>query len=382
MAILPTPSVAQIAEPPEAASGVKESVKEALSFFDQKTFKIIIDYTCAFDFIGLMIDHFDRINSQRTALVEESIRTRRVEVCDSGILYAQDAFEALKRSPEGASRLERFVRENTFYHGLVPIMAFKPKENGRFLTGREPCTFDIRPWMRPSEALQVVQEGRSYLDCGTTLEIARYLALKDLLGVERFDHLFAHNAPTPLEISNGGHLLWLLKKVEILSEEEIRRGDRVHYSNVLSYVAKTWGIGNANGFNAICSDDTQPKRSYMAFGIPGRATGDQIEQVLFENLNATPIPVSECMGPEATEALSLDSYFRRIREEMGSDPDTTTFTREQFDSMEPLAAHTGKCAGKLRLMVHRPRLDRIQLLANTPLKSIREVFVSFREGNS
>jgi hypothetical protein len=169
----------------------------------------------------------------------------RLEKCDGdvqllskGIYYPHEYYNALKRTNH-LEQIETLKKTDSFYHGYLSSEHFSIDVSlGPMM---ENCcgSFLLRENVRPSEALKAVREGPSLILCGVICQIARLLAVQEILGTEKFDILFASNSSTPLKlglycpISHLLQFVWVEEPIQGASSDisSIKKGDLVKFPN-------------------------------------------------------------------------------------------------------------------------------------------------------
>ncbi len=314
------------------------------------------------NFVHLALHHLEILNQHSSELRDKS----DIASCKGGIWYWDDYFSALAKSRSvGKARLNALVESCGFYNGYAPSTCFRPVKDLRFPTELAPYTFQIKRDVLPSKALDALIKGPSILDCGSFLQLSVFLALKDLLGEERFNVLFAPDSDPPLRIdpewSNMIGCLFFI--IPIMRSSEVQKGDICTFTNIPLYVQKH-PTGIAQAYNVCCNQD-RGIRTFSGFGIPSGSTQDEIEQILFNSFNSDPV-TPEDFGTESgiLEKLKLEMPSPDLKNQK-IDWDTFNTT--------PVSFGDTRAEGKLLLRVIRPHQERIAELIATPKDKIREV---------
>jgi hypothetical protein len=207
-----------------------------------------------------------------------------------GTYYPKDYASALGNLPVKDPLLEKrlinWLNEGTFVDGYMAPDYFDKMANPKKLTGFE-STFILRKGKSPSEALEATRNGLNLLDCTKVCIIAYLIALKTLLGDQKFDVLFAADSLTPLTISNRlspyEHLLQLR-----IGDKEPKRGSIFLFLNYEKYLCKHIdGAGAA--YTVICIDDSKAAPKYTTLGLDSRGvTPKQILMQMLEDYNSNP----------------------------------------------------------------------------------------------
>jgi len=205
---------------------------------------------------------------------------------NQGIFYGNEYFNALKELGQ-RKRLDFFVNKGSFYHGYVPSKYFKMIESSSSPSGYLGFRFIIKAGIKPSEALKALREGITFIGCGETCQIAWLEAIQDVLGVEKFNALYAADSSTPLTIHFDGapdsmHGLHRKKN----PDEPLRRGDIVYITNDPIYPYKHLN-GEGKGYMAICCSPED--QTFTSLGLPLRASREDINRKLIADFNQLPM---------------------------------------------------------------------------------------------
>ncbi len=216
----------------------------------------------------------------------------RPSFLDSGIFYTQDYFQALKQLHRLHS-LEELINKHALTHGKVSTAHFNTVYDHKNPIKKSPYRFVLKSGVTPSAALQTLLEGFNLLECASVAQIAYYIAVQNLLGIEKFDILFGSESSYPFRIGQQPkHPLDVLKKHYIESSEKrapLKRGDLVYFKNVIKYRLKH-PFGHASGFNVICVDDTIGAERFVGLGLPPEGvTREEMQVLLLEEYNKPPV---------------------------------------------------------------------------------------------
>ncbi len=152
---------------------------------------------------------------------------------EGGIWYGNDCQELWT----AAGRVEELVSlkaRGRLFHGHAPTTHWRKPKDKTKLFGRAILIFDLKKGRRPSEALRA--EGPWIIDCRTTIESARYLALEQVLGTDIFNAVFAADGPAPLRLgllAPDGKIfpmMPLLRQRRFSSLAKVRPGDWVCFA--------------------------------------------------------------------------------------------------------------------------------------------------------
>lgn len=286
---------------------------------------------------------------------------REIQLLGSGIFYGNEYFEALKSANQKA-RLEFYLQKGSFYHGLAPSKHFDMLKNSNSPTGILANCFVLKEGVAPSAALDDIRQGLSFIGCGETCQIAYYEAVKDVLGTEKFDILFAANSSTPLTIQfNSGNnpINRLLERTS--SPKKFVKGRIYQFENTPYYASKHMN-GEALGYTTLCCDDTPGKETFTTLGLsPEGMTQAEVGQKMFEDCNRNPIGLEIVTEEVAKRILSTYtqkeiSQFKKL--------ETYQFSAEDFAEQGG-----GRIIASCEL-----NAQRITQLANLSVKEARKLF--------
>ena len=135
-----------------------------------------------------------------------------------------------------------------------------------------------------------MRHGLSFIGCGETVQIAFYEALRDVLGTEKFDILFAANSSTPLTFQFNDIDNPINRLLEYSAPpKEFVKGRSYQFENTPYYACKLMN-GDALGYTTLCCDDTPGKETFTTLGLsPEGMTRKQINQKMLEECNRDPI---------------------------------------------------------------------------------------------
>ena len=171
------------------------------------------------------------------------------------------------------------------------------------------CNFMSKPYILPSDALNLFIIGPTFADCGNVIQICIYKYIYDLVGKDKFNQLFgkeinrllitphlfdplttiyndrSYSLIGPITAS-GNPLLILFDKITDLDISQLQHGDIIHIKGVDDYGFKHLA-GFAPGWNLICiKDDTTTK--FMGFGpiqFQQPLTYAEIKTILIQEYN-------------------------------------------------------------------------------------------------
>lgn len=254
----------------------------------------------------LMIQKFTEI----VASYDQRKQTNSLQDLATGPWYANDYATALQKHHQGA-RLEWLKAKDKFFHGHPP-QGFIQQPNPATLTKIDPSSYQIKEDCLPSQAMENVKNGPfSFIDCGSSVELAMYETLKEVLGEARFNAIFSAQGKTPLKLhphvlKTPLYALGFVKEA-MLDTHAIspHLGDNVYFSNIPLYMMKHPN-GESKGFHAVCiSPSDVVNKQYIAFGVPaGGKTEGEMNDFMVDEFNSRPI------APSLIFKKQLETYFQ------------------------------------------------------------------------
>ncbi len=253
-------------------------------------------------------------------------------------------------------RLELFIRNGNFYHGKAPSKYFKYESDPSSPTGVAMLKYVLRSRdITPSAALNAIIKDKEliFLECATASQLAFYHALQIILG-PKFDELFSYDSPMPFSISSGRRfdnpILHLVETVPF-SKEALSLGSVVFFQGPSIYNDKHFNGEGAN-WNVMCSNPT--KQLYLGFGLkPKGYTVKGIEKVLLDSYNADPV------GIKGMDKQSGENLIATL---------PGTAAHDVYKNHKISLAELRKYGGGKAIIINRPYIKRIQLLADSPVK--------------
>lgn len=285
-----------------------------------------------------------------------------------GIIYPQDAYYHYERYDKQIA--ERMLQQGDCLHGQVDSTYFHHTESREFATGLIPYNFVILPGKRPSEALDAIEQGPSFIDCGCVIELGCYRALQCVLGISKFDGVFSGEGETPLTFGLNGsfdplrtfHPLHALVTVLFpRSESEIELGDLCSHQNHPLYQIK-----NPYGYNASCNTVCRGKKddinSYVGFGFDPEGVSSQDINTLF---------FDACQKDRADILVSEEIHYSMFPKNTSpsSSERLNTCDRESFIQHPKVG---------LKLLTLRLDPKKIALLIKSSVKEGRELLQHWR----
>ena len=217
-----------------------------------------------------------------------------------GIWYAPDYYKSF------VSKDTRWLArwQHAFFHGHAPLDVVLPVSDPKSPTGRKPLSFVLKKGVPPSLAIQKIEEGLSFLDCATVVQLSLYHAFLDVLGQEAFDRLFA--SAFRLSTDGSSPLTKLLIKKAITGEKEIQKGDICYFSNIREYVTKH-PAGASRGDHVLCISENP--HLYIGFGFSDQGLDRKgVEAELWDCFNSAPVDEGYYPSPIWN---SLYSHYHR-----------------------------------------------------------------------
>lgn len=208
-----------------------------------------------------------------------------VSLLSGGIFYPEEYFQALKEAGLD-DRIEELRNLDAFFYGYAPPESFELYEVAKRTSGLG--MFALKKGVLPSVAVDKMVEGLTLMECRGVCDLVRYLAIKEVLGNEKFDLLFSADSPFALTIGFGTWMDPLNFLVEWINEdrpdsEDIQRGDLVYFRNCRTYPLKH-PHGVAQGFNTFCLDETSQNFTGLGLESDGLLP-KQIFVTLLDELN-------------------------------------------------------------------------------------------------
>lgn len=230
------------------------------------------------------------------------------QLLSKGIFYPHEYYAALKATNQ-AEQIATLKKTDSFYQGFVSPDHFRIDTTLGPMMENLCGSFRLKENVRPSEALKAAVEGPSIILCGVVCQIARMLAVQEVLGTEKFDALFASNSPTPFKLGLNCPISQLLK----FSDEEnpfysIGKGDLVQFPNHYLYRNKH-KMGIAGAYNTLCIGVEEIKfrdiPKFTSLGISGEGiTPEEMNNLLIDEFNAPPDYELEYLAEETQKVVS------------------------------------------------------------------------------
>lgn len=210
---------------------------------------------------------------------------------NKAIWYPADYILALFKASQ-SQRIAYFHQNNRLIDGFAPVKFFD--------RGTRSFEFIAKKDVKPSDALASALAGVALLDCGAVVQIARYQALLDVLGEDKFNRLFGSEHGQALNIGYHDTAQQPMKlfvnftsaakmgrlAAESKGKRTIKIGQVVSFNSIgLLYDAKH-PFGMDSNFNVVCITDTIGKQRFTALGIPPEGySEDELCNFLAERFN-------------------------------------------------------------------------------------------------
>ena len=290
-----------------------------------------------------------------------------LQLLKSGCFYGNEYFKALEKKGQ-KDRVNYYVNKGSFYHNLAPSAFFYMQPDPQKPTQVVPSRFLLIPGKKPSEALAAIRQGLSFIGCGETCQIGYYEAIREVLGTEKFDMLFAADSPTPLMIhfdTKESPIESLLVKT-IPAPKEFKKGQIVPMYNAPLYKIKHL-MGEAGGFVTLCCDDAPNDARFTTLGLSSAGvTRDGVNEKLLEELNSEPF------GMQAVTAELAKCILATVNPEFLAA--SRQFTLTQLSKDQFIAQVGGNIPGTCEL-----NAERITLLANSTFAKARKLLTQWHK---
>jgi hypothetical protein len=257
--------------------------------------------------------------------------TEQRTLLDQGFFYGYEymkALVALNQKP----RCDWFLKKGSFYHGFTSSKCFEMTPSATSCSGIVASRFVLKRGATPCQALDSLNNAITFIGCGEIIQVSEWQALREVLGDDKFNLLFAADSRTPLIIhwdSNDNALVLCLTKNHPVSGE-FHVGQAVHFANIKLYGFKHVN-GEAGGYNALCIDATPRQERFVTLGLD--ATGmrqEQVRDVLYREFNAPPVGMS-IVTPQLAARIRAASVPEVL--EFGDTLKNFCLTDDQMDAL-------------------------------------------------
>lgn len=233
---------------------------------------------------------------------------RDPQLLSKGVFYPHEYYVALNKTSQ-VDQIEALRKTDSFYQGFVSPEHYSIDVSLGSMMRNYCGSFLLKENVLPSEALKAVVEGPSLILCGVVCQIARWSAVQEVLGTEKFDALFASNSSTPFKIGLKSPISHLFKFewARGIPFNTIKKGDLVHFPNHYLYPNKH-KLGVAGAYNTICIHKKTPK--FTSLGISGEGiTTKEMNKLLIDEFNTPPNYALEFLAEETKKAVSKRFNF-------------------------------------------------------------------------
>lgn len=239
-------------------------------------------------------------NEQRKANFKKD--PKDIKQIEAGAFYAEEYYELLEKGNQ--EKHKAFLKEiGSFYHGYISPKHFCSLKDKDSPTGTQ--GFKIKKDVLPSEALKAAQIGLWITNCAHVIDLAYYEALRQALGDEKFNYIFAYETKTPLSIHGTNPLIIFRASPQ---KSKPLKGQIVYiesaYENQYNlYDLKHHYTGESKGFNLLCSDPE--KQKYIGFGLnPSGVTKEEVSEKLRKEYNKKPLDPLSIMTSEVVKKIT------------------------------------------------------------------------------
>ena len=285
-----------------------------------------------------------------------------ITLLNSGVFSANEYFKALKNQNQ-KTNLDYFLNKGSFYHGFASPKHFDMLRDPLLSPTRISFNhFVLKKGVTASAALDAMRQGLSFIGSGEICQIAHYEAIKDVLGTEKFDLLFAADSSTPLRFNLDAEISPLTRlQITIGSPKIISKGQIVQFENTPLYQYKHIN-GDAGGCSALCCDDNPGKETFITPALhPNGVTHAEVSQKFLEEFNQTPVGM-EIVTEEVAKRI-LGTYTRELISQFKK------LEAVQLSAEEFAKGGGGRIVGSVAF-----NADRITQLANLSVKEARKQF--------
>lgn len=243
------------------------------------------------------------------------------------IWYPEDLLKACRDCKQ--PQIEDWIRKGNFHK-----LGFLPKKTFDYIKDQQDefriMHFIAKENVTASVALFAALNGISIIDCGVACQIARYGALYDVLGEQKFNLLFSGKRRMNLgfvvqdQLQPMRHFIVSCKNKDLgtLCNRPIKKGQFVYIGGVKDYISK-YPYGYGGGFNVICSDDTPKNQKFIGLGLnPEGETEEEICKKMLEDYNKNEWPPIKDTDAEkkweamesSDQAIFMDDFKKKFPE--------------------------------------------------------------------
>lgn len=219
-----------------------------------------------------------------------------VDRIQKGVWYAEDFLRACRHhNPAIFDYVKEGRRQQT---GYVPPQFFDKIPDVKLPLKCRAWQFLAKPDVLPSDALKAAIQGLSIIDCGMACQIARYMALLEVLKEDKFNRLFGsvHGQLMNIGYSIEDELqpmryLTEFTKAAYATEEgkeghrPVKEGETCAFDGVWEYNYK-YPYHSWQSITVLCSNDSADNQRFVGLGLnPEGETEKEICTRLLDNHN-------------------------------------------------------------------------------------------------
>lgn len=312
----------------------------------------------------------ERLSNRIVAVMQEIVADNEmrmknyqqdISLLNRGCFYGNDYYKALKATND-EPRLEDYLKKGSFYHGYASPQHFDMEVFDEPSIQNPTATRynfqQLKSNFTPCEGLESIRKGVSIIGCGEVCQIACYETIRNELGDDKFNALFAADSETPFTIGwSFSHPLMRLFTLKV-HPTEFNKGEIVYFPNSDEYKKKHIN-GESSGYFTICCDGNE--REFTALGLSSKGLkAHQINQKLIDEFNEKPIGVA-ILTQEAAELCLKNHDLARLNQ----------LKDKQINFQEFSKAGGGKVFSKYQFNVKR-----IETLTKLSIQEAVETFNS------
>lgn len=191
-----------------------------------------------------------------------------------------------------------------------------------------PYTFEIKPFAIPSQAIQAIFEGPSFLDCGAVLTACCYKALLEIVGEDKFNAFFNGHGKNKLQITIAptfqNNLLSYFtrfsrqakhQKEGKINQRPLKLGDLCSFQGVKFYHYK-FPKGSSGSWNAAYAGrNKNGDQIFVAQNFPKPLTENEIYELFITKYNLFPKKAYAitALNSRLYEAPYIQSFLSKYR---------------------------------------------------------------------
>lgn len=248
----------------------------------------------------------------KTLVLDYEARLQALKGGDTSVLlkgfwYANQHMLALKTSGAYPELLERLRGDGSYYHGLAPkgfTLVDQPIKSPSQLTGIAIQRYVLKEGVEPDQALKqmlpIANEDLYFSECGSLIDLAHYVAIRHILGRDRFNRLFDARSDGPMEFfSLGVRALVPFQDIKEDTGQLLKMGMSTHFKNVPLYHFRHRD-GDGGGWHVMCISKKGEER-FIGFGLPYKEQGSseqEVHQHLRDAFKEMPIALTDLVPKE------------------------------------------------------------------------------------